>query len=42
MFGEYVKNVMEEIPQKELNPEFAFPAEFSVGTSWGNMKDIEI
>jgi DNA polymerase I-like protein with 3'-5' exonuclease and polymerase domains len=37
-----MKTVMEEIPQKELNPEFSFPAEFSVGTSWGNMKDIDV
>ena len=37
-----MKNTMEQIPQKELHPQFEFPAEFSIGKSWGNMKGIEI
>lgn len=37
-----MKNTMEQIPQKELHPQFEFPAEFSIGKSWGNMKPIEV
>ena len=33
-----MKEVMEAVPERELKPEFAFPAEFSIGKSWGNMK----
>ena len=37
-----MKGIMEEIPQRELNPAFPFPAEFSIGKSWGDMKEIEV
>jgi len=37
-----MKNIMEKIPQEELHPKFDFPVEFSIGTSWGNMKRVEI
>jgi len=37
-----MKGTMERIPQEELHPEFDFPVEFSVGTSWGDMNKVEI
>lgn len=37
-----MKDVMEVIPQREIQPVFSFPAEFSVGTHWGAMKELDI
>jgi len=37
-----MKEIMERVPQDEFHPEFDFPVEFSIGTSWGNMKKVDI
>ncbi len=35
-----MKEIMERIPQEKLHPVIPFPAEFSIGKSWGDMKEI--
>jgi len=41
-FIKEMKNIMEGIPHKYLKPHFTFPAEFEVGTHWGEMTEVEI